>query len=61
MEAARAITHDLDFSGRPTTAVVLSVEDGPHAGDPNADDSHADGPNEAGPHADDAQTPAESA
>lgn len=66
VEAARAITHDLDFSGRPTTAVVLSVEDGPNAGDPNAGDPNADGPhaggpNEAGPHADDAQTPAESA
>ena len=28
MEAARAITDDLDFSGEPTCATIVAVEDG---------------------------------
>lgn len=32
VETACEITRDLDFSGRPTTAVVLAVEDSPRAG-----------------------------
>ena len=31
LEAARALTHNLDFSGEPTVAVLVSVENSPHA------------------------------
>lgn len=33
LEAARAITHELDFSGEPTVALVVSVEDGAQPSD----------------------------
>ena len=36
LEASRALTGNLDFSGAPTEAVVLAVEDGAHVADATA-------------------------
>lgn len=42
-EAARGITHGLDFSGKPTHAVIVSIEDGEGAPSGVAHDAGAEG------------------